>query len=120
MRNQPQKSRPHRSQPPRSPVSNSETFSFTMPRCQEEEFPPDVAAADRGPERKLVCYPTGHLGLRLIDHAPFRGTEFCAQTNSLSFYIVSFFINGRFFLIDFWNLSVRGLFFISYAFISGD
>lgn len=29
-------------------------------------------------ERELVRYPTGHLGMRRINHTRFRGTEFCA------------------------------------------
>jgi hypothetical protein len=36
-----------------------------VPRCQEG-LPPDLAAADRGPERELVCYPMGLLGLHRV------------------------------------------------------
>src|SRR5271167_369802 len=61
------------------------------------EFPPDLAAANRGPERELVCYPTGHLGLRLIDHTSFRGTEFCAADQfSVFLYCVFFYACKRF------------------------
>jgi hypothetical protein len=83
-----------------------------MPRCQEEEFPPDLAAADRGPERKLVCYPTGHLGLRLIDHTPFRGTEFCAADQFSVFVYCVFFYKRKIFFNRFLESAGTWLVFI--------
>ena len=51
----------------------------------------------RGPERKLACYPTRRLGLRLINHTSFRGTEFCvADQFSISIYCVFFHTHKRF------------------------
>jgi hypothetical protein len=82
------------------------------------KLPPDLAAANRGPERELVCYPTGHLGLRLIDHTPFRGTEFCAADQfSVFVYCVFFYARKRFFN-RFLKSAGTWLIFISYAFCS--
>ena len=55
------------------------------------DLSPDLAAADRGPERKFARYPTGHLGLRRINHTRFRGTEYCAADQFSKLHIVSLF-----------------------------
>jgi hypothetical protein len=66
-----------------------------VPRCQEQSSLLIFAAADCGPERELVCYPTGHLGLRLIDHTSFRGTEFCAADQFSIFRCCIFLIKRK-------------------------
>jgi hypothetical protein len=83
------------------------------------DFSPDLAAANRGPERKFVCYPTGHLGLRLINHTSFRGTEFCVA-DQFSIYIDCIFFHKRKrFFNRFLKSSGTRLIFISYAVYSG-
>src|SRR5271167_2735028 len=82
------------------------------------EFPPDLAAANRGPERELVCYPTGHLGLRLIDHTSFRGTEFCAADQFSTILYCVFFSTRKRFLNIFLRICRYAIDFISYAFFS--
>jgi len=56
---------------------------------------PDLAAADRGPEKEFACYPMGLLGLHRTNHTSFRGTEFCAANQILYPHIVSFFVYAR-------------------------
>jgi hypothetical protein len=64
-----------------------------VPRYQG--VPPDLAAADRGPEREFVRYPMGYLGLHRINHTRFRGTEFCAADQFSVYHIASFRVNAR-------------------------
>ena len=90
-----------------------------MPRCQEESSLLILPAANRGPERKFVCYRTGHLGLRLINHTPFRGTEFCMADQFSVFTYCIFFHKRKRFFNRFLKSAGTWLIFISYAVYSG-
>ena len=67
-------------------------FIWLCFRVRGKRCPPDLAAADCGPERELVRYPTGYLGLRRINHTRFRGTEFCAADQFSEFLYCVIFI----------------------------